>query len=200
MMYLQQTPTSSITGPGLISALLLVFSMWFTSCSNSGMDDMVTPDNDPTDDQNSMMDDEKAETAPNFVLQNLSGATIQLADFEDKVVVLFFFGNTCPACKAVGPTVEKDLHIAYSGKPGYVILGLDVWDGNSSAVQSFKDITGITFPLLLDASGVGSDYKTTYDRLVVIDKAGEIAHKGSRPAATDLATVKSVIDDLLEDM
>jgi len=64
-------------------------------------------------------------------------------------------------------------------------------------LESFRNITNVTFPLLLNASDVASDYKTTYDRLVIIDKNGEIVHSGNQKASTDLANVKIKVEDLL---
>jgi peroxiredoxin len=178
--------------------LMFLHSIILSSCSDSG--DVMMPDDDPGDNQNNMMNDPKAEAAPDFALESLDGSTVQLSDFENKVVVLFFLGDQCPLCRAIGPSVEKELNVNYLNRDDYVILGLDVWDGNSNSVRSFKDATGISFPLLLKASGTGSDYNTTYDRLVVINKNGGIVHKGTRAVANDLNTVKSKIDELLGSM
>lgn len=143
------------------------------------------------------MNNVPGDDAPNFELTALDGSKFKMSNQNDKVVVLFFFGNTCPSCKAVGPDIEKKLKEAFNGKFSFVIIGLDVWDGNSSSLESFKNNTGISFPLLLNASSVGSSYGTTYDRLIVVDKNGKIAHKGSRSASNDLSTVVSTVTDLL---
>ena len=171
--------------------MLIFFAFLILSCS-SPSEDVA-----PSDDQDQMADDEASAAAPEFELMALDGNSIKLSDYKDKIVVLFFLGHSCPSCKAVAPNVEKDLNADYAGKTDYVILGLDTWDGNSSSMQSFKDITGITFPLLLNASGVAKDYNSVYDRFVVINKSGRIVHNGSRAATNDLATVKSKVDELL---
>lgn len=171
----------------------------FASClimSCSSPDDEINPDD--LDGDNMMMNDGTSSTAPGFELTALDGATVKLSDHTDKVVVLFFFGNTCPSCKSVAPDIQEKLNEDYADKNDYVVFGLDVWDGNSNSVQSFKDNTNVTFPLLLNASAVSKSYNTVYDRLVVIDKSGKIAHNGSRAAANDLNTVKSKVDDLLK--
>ena len=62
--------------------------------------------------------------------------------------------------------------------------------------MSFKNATKVSFPLLLGASGVAADYKTTYDRLVLVDKEGFIAFSGSRLAASELQSVKNKLDEL----
>ncbi|MGR3810060.1 peroxiredoxin family protein [Jiulongibacter sp. NS-SX5] len=140
---------------------------------------------------------EEPANAPAFTLKSISGADVSLSDFENKVVVLFFFGNTCPTCKAVAPSIEKDINQAFKDSPNFQLLGLDQWDGNKASVESFKSSTKVTFPLLQKASGVASDYKTTYDRLVVINRGGKIVFLGKQNSASDLRTVVSEIEKLL---
>ena len=156
---------------------------------------MPNDDNDPD-----QMANNGGGSAPSFELTALNGTTVESADFEDKVVVLFFLGSSCSLCKAAAPSVESELFAAYSGNADFALLGLDTWDGNNSALQSFKNTTDVTFPLLLMASGVAKDYETTYDRLVVIDKNGNIAHKGTRATTNDITTVKGLVKDLLDGM
>ena len=71
---------------------------------------------------------------------------------------------------------------------------MDQWDGNASSVRSFKTTTGINFPLLLTASPVATSYKTTYDRIVVIDKTGYVRFTGSQNVSSDLAAAKAIVE------
>jgi peroxiredoxin len=171
-----------------VIGLVLLFSALLSSCNNEGEE--PAPDLDP-DNPGSLL------SAPDFELNSVDGKTVKLADFSDKVVVLFFFGNTCPSCRAVAPDIEKELNLPYEGRDDYAIIGLDQWDGNSNSVMSFQDNTMVSFPLLLNASGVARAYDTTYDRLLVIDKNGKIALKGRRGATNDVSIIKSKVDELL---
>lgn len=193
-MHIEKQTRAAYSTPKWLLVLGIFTSSLIMSCSSP--DDEINPD-DP-DGDNMMMNDGTSSTAPGFELTALDGASVKLSDHKDKVVVLFFFGDTCPSCKSVAPDIQEKLNEDYADKNDYVVLGLDVWDGNSNSVQSFKDNTSVTFPLLLNASAVSKSYNTTYDRLVVIDKSGEIAHSGSRAASNDLNTVKSKVDDLLK--
>lgn len=177
----------------MASMVILSISM-LSSCSES---EDVSPNNN-----NGQQNDGASigEDAPNFELSTLNGSTFNMSEQKDKVVVLFFFGSSCPSCRAVGPDIEKKLNADFNGNSGYTIIGLDQWDENSNSVESFKTITKISFPLLLDASQVASSYNTTYDRLVVVDKKGKIAHRGSRGATNDISTVVSLVNDLLDNM
>jgi peroxiredoxin len=138
-----------------------------------------------------------ADMAPNFTLKSLDGTDVSLSNFTNKVVVLFFFGNSCPSCKATAPNIESMLVTPFASNSNYKVLGLDQWNGNAASVQAFKAATGVSFPLLLNASGVAASYKTTYDRIVVIDKAGKIAFTGKQLASSDIAAAKAKVNELL---
>ena len=114
-----------------------------------------------------------------------------------KVTTLFFFGNGCLPCRGIASSIQDQLADPYSSNDDYAILGLDVWDGNSSAVNAFETATEVNFPLLLNASSVARDYGITYDRLVVIDQNGGIVFSATQRAAGDLETVKTLVDSLL---
>jgi len=136
--------------------------------------------------------------APAFTLFSTEGKQVHLFDYKDKVVVLFFFGNNCPKCKAEAPALEEMLVSPYANRQDYVVLGLDYWNGEPAAVKAFKDETGIDIPMLLDAGNVGSNYKTFYNRIVVIDKDKNIVFSGTQEASKDFAAAKAHVDNLLE--
>lgn len=167
----------SMTSKAIIFSLLAVFAL--VACD----DEMKDPI-------------EMGTTAPAFTLKSLDGANVSLSDFNNKVVVLFFFGNNCPSCKAAAPNVESMLVTPFAKSTDYMVLGLDQWDGNSAAVQTFKTTTKVSFPLLLNASDVAKDYGTTYDRIIVIDKMGKIAFMGKQSAASDIAAAKAKVMEL----
>jgi hypothetical protein len=90
------------------------------------------------------------------------------------------------------------LFTAYSSRTDYQILGLDQWNGNTAKVQGFKNTTSVGFPLLLNASVIVTSYKSTYDRLVVIDKSGKIVFNGTQGASSDISAAKAKVDELLK--
>lgn len=136
--------------------------------------------------------------APAFTLFSTEGQQIRLFDYKDKVVVLYFFGNKSPECKATTPALEEMLITPYTNRKDYVVLGLDYWNGEPAAVKAFKDETGIDIPMLLDAGNVGSNYKTFYNRIVVIDKDKNIVFSGTQEASKDMVAAKAQVDNLLE--
>jgi len=174
-----------------LAAIVMMFValISFSSCEKDENDDPAgtTPTPTPT-----------GTKAPDFELKSLTGSTVKLADFKNKVVVLFFFGNGCPSCKAAAPNVQSMLQGTFGSNPAFMLLGLDQWDGNNAAVESFMKSTGVTFPLLVMASPTAKAYSTTYDRLVVIDKMGNIMFDGKQGAGSDLAAVKTKVEQLLK--
>jgi peroxiredoxin len=138
--------------------------------------------------------------APAFSLYSIDGSRVQLFDYKDKVVVLFFFGSNCTKCKAEVPFFEEMLVEPYANNNDYVVLGLDYWNSDPAAVKAFKNETGISIPLLLDAGNVGTNYKIFYNRIVVIDKYKNVVFSGTQDAFNDIATAKIQIDYLLKTM
>ena len=197
----------SIFTSNLKLIVILVVILSVVSCSGSGDDDAevftsptgstgnsnMTTDPDPDPEEST----DPEVSAPSFTLKSLGGVDVKLSDYSNKVVVLFFFGNSCPICKAVGPKIESELASPFDGRSDYQILGLDQWNGNANSVEAFKTSTNVSFPLLLNASEVAADYKTTYDRLVVIDKSGNIVFSGKQTASADIAAVTTKVNELL---
>lgn len=163
----------------------------FPSCTKEN----VEPDQTVEEE---VMEEDNLPNAPDFALADLSGNIVQLADFEDRVLVLFFLGHNCPYCKGVADDIESQLRQEYIDNDSFAIIGLDTWNGSKSAVEAFQSSTGVTFPLLLKASEVANSYETTYDRLVVVNPNGKIAFKGNNASATDLSTVVDLVKTLLE--
>lgn len=140
------------------------------------------------------------EKAPDFEVGLLGGETFRLSEHVGKVVTLFFFGNTCPSCRAVGPKIESSIHQAFNeDSDNFIIIGIDTWDSssNENSVAGFKSATGITFPLGIKGGDVQVAYKTTYDRLLVIDKAGTLVHKGLVLASNDINNAVNAIEEAL---
>jgi peroxiredoxin len=134
--------------------------------------------------------------APSFTLKSLAGVDVKLSDYNSQIVVLYFFGSSCVDCITSAPSVESKLFEAYKSQ-SVQVLGLDTWNGNQATVQAFQSTTGVTFPLLLNASAIGTAYSTSYDKLVVIDKSGNIAFRGYSGALSDLDNAIQTVKSLL---
>lgn len=142
------------------------------------------------------------ETAPDFSLPELgTGQTITLSDFSDKVVYIFFYGANCPHCRTNGPVTESQIFQQYKDNDNFVAFGLDTWNQNASSNNSFRNVTGITYPLLLNARDILSAYygnTSSYDRSVVVGPGTILRYRGQFFVNTDVNEVRAVIDAQLE--
>ncbi len=138
--------------------------------------------------------------APEFSLQVLGeteGTKVTLSDLSGKVVYIFFYGAGCPHCLSNGPVTESQIYQSFKNDTNFVALGLDTWDYSVSANNSFRNQTGITYDLLLQAKQTlvayygGSGF---YDRSIVIGADRKLTYKGNGYVNTDYQQVVSVIE------
>ena len=106
-----------------------------------------------------------------FELQDLTGATRSLSDFNGKVVFLNFWATWCGPCRFEMPSMER-LYQGLKAK-GLEIVAINLQEDRKS-VQRFVDEYNLSFTILLDTTGrVGATYgarsiPTTY----VVDRDG----------------------------
>lgn len=87
----------------------------------------------------------------------------------------------------------------YKNRDDYVVLGLNTWTGNAEAVESFRRATNVSFQLLLFANDVATDYSTTYDRLILLDKDLKIYYKGKERVSSTVDILKNKVEELLSE-
>ena len=173
-----------------LAFLTVLFIPFISSCSDENAEEMKEMVDD------TMGDDMNENKAPDFVLTSVTGDEVKLVDFTGKPLVIFFFGSTCPLCIASAPSIETKINDVFSDSQ-IGIVGIDTWNGTQTAVERFRTSTSTSFDLLLNGSDVQSAYGTTYDRLFVIDKDGNIVHTGTTSAGNDVDTVVGVLNSLL---
>ncbi len=174
-------------------SFVFTLSLLIVGCSSDPDVPVLAGDPDPMDE----MESESFEDAPDFSLKALDDTDISLADYKDKVLVIFFFGHNCPPCVAVGPTIEDELNQEFRTNEDFEIIGIDVWDGSNAQVQRFQETTTASFPLGLKGSSVSKDYNSGRDRLVVINKESKIVFNGTSVAKNDLSDVQNTVRGLL---
>ncbi|NBC02416.1 MAG: redoxin family protein [Bacteroidetes bacterium] len=173
-----------------VSFLVLASCRGDSTSSNDFGNNSNNPPEEPSD----------RETAPDFTYTSLEGAQYTLSNYFGDVVYLFFYGADCPHCKQNGPVTEDEIYQEFNDNPNFAALGLDTWNLNASANDNFKNVTGITYPLLLNAEQSLIDYygnTSSYDRSVVIDQNGKIAYIGTEFVNKDVDEVKEVIEEEL---
>jgi peroxiredoxin len=119
--------------------------------------------------------DVSGKAAPGFTLSDMNGASVSLADYKGKVVLLNFWATWCGPCKYEIPTFVK-LQDKYRDR-GVVFLGLSV-DDPLEQLKPFAQKYSINYPLLV---GLGhEDVQDAYGPIygipitVMIDRQGNI--------------------------
>lgn len=116
----------------------------------------------------------KRKAAPDFSLQDMSGAAASLAQYRGKIVLLNFWATWCGGCQKELPWFAE-FHHRYAPK-GLVVLGLSVDDDGWDVVKPFVAEKGLPFRVVLG----NNDTMTTYgiEQMPVthlIDREGRIA-------------------------
>jgi cytochrome c biogenesis protein CcmG/thiol:disulfide interchange protein DsbE len=98
--------------------------------------------------------------APGFQLETLDRNELDLEDLRGQVVVINLWASWCPPCRAEMPALQ---HVYEDLKDqGLVVLGVHMTaqDSESKAAEFVREF-GLTFPILLDRSGlVGKLYQS----------------------------------------
>lgn len=137
------------------------------------------------------------EPAPDFTYTSLENNQVTLSDLRGKVVYIFFFGANCPHCRSNGPITESEIYDRFKDNSNFIAIGLDTWNTSAGSVENFKNATGISYTLLLNARQSLVDYygsTSDYDRSVVIATDGTIAYQGTQFVNKDTDTVIDVIE------
>ncbi|MCY7352274.1 MAG: thioredoxin-dependent thiol peroxidase [Cytophagaceae bacterium] len=124
--------------------------------------------------------------APDFTAKNQNGQPVQLSDFAEKKLVLYFYPkDDTPGCTAEACDLRDNYeHLL---KQGYAVLGVSIDD--SASHQKFIKKYDLPFPLLADTDqkivndyGVwveknmyGRKYMGTARTTFLIDETGTIA-------------------------
>ncbi len=94
-----------------------------------------------------------------FKLKDMNGATVNLADYKGKVVLLNFWATWCGPCKLEIPEFVR-AYEAHKGE-GFVVLGVSI-DDTAEQLKDFAKQFKITYPMLLMEENVEQAYGPIY--------------------------------------
>jgi len=123
------------------------------------------------------------ELAPDFVLKDIDGKEVRLADYRGKVVLLAFSTTWCPHCKSMPPYLNQ-LFGTY-GDRGLEMFNIDIQEPLSK-VRAFATKYDIKYGVLLDekAEAARAYNVMGVPSLILVDKDGTIICKQCRSVDT----------------
>jgi peroxiredoxin len=119
-----------------------------------------------------------------FKLKDMNGATVNLADYKGKVVLLNFWATWCGPCKVEIPEFVR----AYEANKdkGFVVVGVSI-DDTPEQLQAFAKQYKISYPMLLNQENVEEAYGPIYgvpvsffiarDGLICRKQMGGVSHE-----------------------
>ncbi|MCB9358180.1 MAG: T9SS type A sorting domain-containing protein [Calditrichaeota bacterium] len=90
--------------------------------------------------------------------------------------------------------MEAGVHQYYQGQP-VVTLGLDTYNGSAAAVEVFRSVTGVTFPLLTQGGTYGTQNNGNF-RKVVIDPDGIVRYVSGQ-YVLNITAIRTAVDQWL---
>jgi cytochrome c biogenesis protein CcmG/thiol:disulfide interchange protein DsbE len=94
-------------------------------------------------------------TAPDFSLNSPDGKKYTLSGLKGQAVLVNLWTTWCPPCRAEMPTIEK-MYKEFKDK-GFTVIAIDMtFQDDPSAVAPFTIEHGLTFPILLDETGLAA--------------------------------------------
>jgi peroxiredoxin len=118
--------------------------------------------------------EKERQPAAGFALQDVTGKTIKLADFQGKVVLLDFWATWCTGCKKEIPWFEA-FQAAYERK-GFAVVGVSLDEDGWKVLKPFLDEHKIPYTMLLGDDPMSKRYGIgNLPDTFLIDKHGRVA-------------------------
>jgi peroxiredoxin len=112
--------------------------------------------------------------APNFMLKDSSGKTVQLKDYRGKVVLLDFWATWCTGCKKEIPWFSE-FQRKY-GARGLAMVGVSLDDGGWNVLKPYLADNKVPYRMLLGDDFTARRYGiTNLPDTFLIDRQGRVA-------------------------
>jgi len=135
--------------------------------------------------------------AHDFILTDLEGDTIHLADFRGKVVILNFWDTWCGPCRLEIPDFIQ-LYDEYNSQ-GFMMIGIAGGRLGVESVQDFVQDYGINYPVVMLNQKLYDDYGpiTGIPTTFVLNRKSQIVKKyvGYRQKSVFENDIKTLLEE-----
>jgi cytochrome c biogenesis protein CcmG/thiol:disulfide interchange protein DsbE len=139
---------------------------------------------------------EPGQTPPEFVLPDLSGNDVTLADYRGSVVVLDLWATWCPPCRQEIPFLMS-LYEEYKDQ-GLVVVGIGLDQGGAAALAPFVEANEVTYPILVGNQEISLRYRvSSIPMTLMIDRDGLVASKHVGFAPSIGGQMRAEVEELL---
>jgi peroxiredoxin len=122
---------------------------------------------------------EARKPAPDFLLTDLDGKKLTLAQYRGRVVLLDFWAVDCGGCK-----IEIPWYVAFDKSyraQGLQLVGIDMYGESPAVVKPFMAKSGMNYPVAIGNDAIGTQFHVDEMPLtLLIDRRGcvAISHAG----------------------
>jgi peroxiredoxin len=132
--------------------------------------------------------------APDFVLTDEKGATVELSQYKGRVVLLDFWATWCHGCKTEIPWY-MEFENKYKDR-GLAVIGVSLDSDGWKSVKPFVAEEKMNYPVVIGNDGLAGRYDVTNMPVtLLIDRNGKIAE--SHTGVVDKAAWEQEIQQLL---
>lgn len=96
--------------------------------------------------------------APGWILENIDGQSLSLANCKSKVILINFTGIGCGACQAAVPFLKK-LKELFSNEE-FDLIAIESWSHNASAIRNYAKRKDLNYTILNATNEVIKQYQT----------------------------------------
>ena len=122
----------------------------------------------------------------NYTVKDMNGASVKLADYKGKVILVNFWATWCPPCKAELPGLIE-LYDRYKDQ-GLVVLGIS-GDDDAETLRAFASEWKINYPMIVgrDETDLMDSYGPIYGYpiSVIVGRDGSVCGKHVGPATKE---------------
>ena len=137
---------------------------------------------------------EARKLAPDFLLTDLEGKKLTLAQYRGRVVLLDFWAVDCGGCK-----IEIPWYVAFDKSyraQGLRIVGIDMYGESPAVVKPFMAKSGMNYPVAIGNDAIGTQFHIDEMPLTLpIDRKGRVAI--SHTGIVDRTKFEHAIQELL---